>query len=79
MQNYELIPEDSPELTGEITVRFSISPDGDVINAEVSCSEGLEAVEEAVPEELEELSLPAASDQTEAVPVSIPLTLVPGD
>lgn len=72
----ELLTTDS-EASGEILISFSITPEGDVILAEATCSEGLETLHDTVLEEVNALEFPPCSEQDGDIPVTVPVRLMP--
>jgi hypothetical protein len=73
---YESLLEDNPELSGDILVTFSITPDGSVADIEVTCDEGLESITGTVTAELAALDFGPMPGQEDNLPVSVPFTLI---
>ena len=74
---YELLLADEPELSGDIEVSFSITPEGAVSDVAIVCSEGLEGLEEPVAETVCGLVFEPCSSQSEDLPVTVPFSLFP--
>jgi len=74
---YELLLADEPDLSGDIEVSFSITPEGEVTDTEIVCSEGLESLEEPVAEAARALVFEPCSSQLENLPVTVPFSLFP--
>ncbi|MCK7508514.1 MAG: energy transducer TonB [Desulfobacterales bacterium] len=72
----ELLSTDS-EASGDILIAFSITPEGDVTLAEVTCSEGLETLHDAVLEEVEAMAFLPVPGRRGDLPVSVPVRLLP--
>lgn len=74
---YELLLAREPEVSGDIEVSFSITPEGDVSQITVVCSEGLESLEEPVREAVGTLEFEPCTSQSENLPVTVPFSLFP--
>jgi len=74
---YEELLVTAPEASGELNARFVITPAGAVTDLEVTCTEGLETLVDPVTETFAALDFGSCPGQTENLPVSVPLTLVP--
>ncbi|MCK5133177.1 MAG: AgmX/PglI C-terminal domain-containing protein [Candidatus Sabulitectum sp.] len=75
--DYEVLLATNPEVGGTITISFSITPEGTVVDAYVDSPEELSTLREDILSVLAELDFGPASDQTEDIPVTIPFTLNP--
>jgi len=74
---YEELLSTDPNASGEILIAFSITPEGDVTLTQVTCSEGLEGLHDAVLEEVEAMKFSPAPEQEGDLPVSVPVRLLP--
>lgn len=72
----ELLSTDS-EASGEILITFSITPEGDVTLAAVTCTEGLETLHDVVLERVEAMTFLPVPEQVGDLPVSVPVRLLP--
>ena len=74
---YEGLLINEPEASGDVTVKFAITPAGMVTDLEITCTEGLETLIEPVTEVVTSLDFGNCPGQEENLPVSVPLSLVP--
>ncbi len=74
---YEGLLITEPEASGDIFVRFAITPDGAVTDLEVTCTDGLETLVDPVTETMTSLDFGSCPGQAENLPVSIPISLLP--
>lgn len=74
---YELLLADEPGLSGEVEVSFSITPEGEVTEIVIVCSEGLESLEEPTLETVSALVFQPCPGQDENLPITVPFNLSP--
>lgn len=75
--SYGLLLAEEPELSGEIDVSFSITPEGEITSIEVVCSEGLGSLEEPVTDAVSAMVFDPCPGQDENIPVTVPFSLFP--
>ncbi len=75
--DYEVLLATDPEATGTVTINFSITPEGSVLDASVDCPEELSSLQEDILSVLAELDFGVAPDQAEDIPIEVPFTLTP--
>lgn len=75
--DYEVLLAEDPEATGTITLKFSIAPDGSLLEPVVECSETLISLNEPVLEALKNLEFSPDEEQVDNIPVTVPITLLP--
>lgn len=75
--DYEILLAEDPEATGTITLKFSIAPDGSLVEPVVECSDALSSLNEPVLEALNNLEFSADEEQVDNIPVTVPITLLP--
>ncbi len=76
-RDYEILLAENPEAQGTITLKFSIAPDGSVLEPLVECSEVLRSLHEPVLEALKNLEFRPEEEQQEDIPVTVPISLLP--
>ena len=74
---YEDLLRNDPSAGGTINVSFSITPDGSVVGVSVSAPGSLSALTASVEAAVHTLNFGASSEQTENIPMSVPMNLVP--
>ena len=75
--DYEVLLETTPEATGTLTLRFSITPEGSATDVMVECPLELANLRENVVTTISEIDFGLAPDQIDDIPVSVPFTLSP--
>ncbi len=75
--DYEILLSENPEAKGTITLSFSITPEGSILEPAVECSEDLRPLHESVLEALKNLEFAPESEQQEDIPVTVPISLLP--
>ena len=74
---YEDLLRSNPTAGGTINISFSITPSGSVVGVSVSASGSLSSLEPAVRAAVQTLSFGVSTEQTENIPMSVPMNLVP--
>lgn len=74
---YEDLLRNDPGAGGTINVSFSITPDGSVVGVSVSAPGSLSPLTASVQAAVQSLNFGASSEQTENIPMSVPMNLVP--
>ena len=76
-EEYALLLEEDPSASGTIEISFQVTPGGAVINREVTADAQLEPLSGKVDSALAALEFAPCSQQTDTVPVTVPITLLP--
>jgi len=74
---YEDLLRNDPTAGGTISVSFSITPDGSVVGVSVSAPGNLSSLTASVTAAVQSLNFGPSSEQTENIPMSVPMNLVP--
>jgi len=74
---YEDLLRSNPSAGGTINVSFSITPSGSVVGISVSASGALASLEPVVRAAVQSLNFGSSSEQTENIPMSVPMNLIP--
>lgn len=74
---YEDLLRSNPSAGGTISISFSITPSGSVVGISVSASGSLSSLTPSVRAAVQSLSFGASSEQTDNIPMSVPMNLVP--
>ncbi|MBN1435204.1 hypothetical protein JW921_10625 [Candidatus Fermentibacterales bacterium] len=74
---YESLLRSNPTAGGTITVNFSITPGGSVVGVSVSAPSELQGLVATVQSATQALNFGAAEGQTENLPVTVPIRLLP--
>lgn len=74
---YEDLLRSNPTAGGTISINFSITPSGSVVGVTVSTPSSLSSLEPSVRAAVQSLNFGASSEQTENIPMSVPMSLVP--
>jgi hypothetical protein len=74
---YESLLRSNPGAGGTITINFSITPGGSVTGVSVSCPGALASLQGTVTSAVQGLNFGSAPEQTDNLPVTVPLNLVP--
>jgi hypothetical protein len=74
---YEDLLRTNPTAGGTINVSFSITPSGSVTGVSVSAGGSLSSLEPAVRAAVQSLNFGPSSEQTENIPMTVPINLVP--
>ncbi|MFO7626645.1 MAG: hypothetical protein R6V62_05240 [Candidatus Fermentibacteraceae bacterium] len=74
---YEELLATEPEASGDITVKFAITPAGAVTDLEITCTGGLETLMDPVAETMTSLDFGNSPGQEGNLPVSVPISLLP--
>ncbi|NOQ22844.1 MAG: hypothetical protein GQ565_09410 [Candidatus Aegiribacteria sp.] len=74
---YEDLLRSNPAAGGTINVSFSITPGGSVVGVSVSASGSLATLEPVVRAAVQSLNFGVSSEQTENIPMSVPMNLIP--
>ncbi len=74
---YEDLLRNNPAAGGTINVSFSITPGGSVVGISVSAAGSLASLEPVVRAAVQSLNFGTSSEQTENIPMSVPMNLIP--
>ncbi len=74
---YEDLLRSNPSAGGTINISFSITPSGSVVGVSVSAPGTLSALTASVQAAVQSLNFGASSEQTDNIPMSVPMVLVP--
>lgn len=74
---YEDLLRSNPTAGGTINVSFSITPSGSVVGVSVSAGGSLSSLEPAVRAAVQSLNFGPSSEQTDNIPMTVPINLVP--
>lgn len=74
---YEDLLRNDPTAGGTINVSFSITPDGSVVGVSVSAPGSVSGLSSAVTAAVQSLNFGPSSEQTENIPMSVPMVLIP--
>jgi TonB family protein len=77
LTDYASLLESKPGVGGTITISFSITPNGSVTGVSVSCPGELACLQETVTSAVQGLNFGSAPEQTDNLPVTVPLNLIP--
>ena len=73
---YEDLLRNNPTAGGTINVSFSITPSGSVVGVSVSASGSLASLEPVVRAAVQSLNFGVSTEQTENIPMSVPINMV---
>ncbi len=74
---YEDLLRNDPTAGGTINVSFSITPDGTVVGVSVSAPGSLSSLTPSVQAAVQSLNFGPSSEQTDNIPMTVPMVLVP--
>lgn len=76
-EEYVLLLQEDPSASGTIEISFRVTPGGVVVDREVTVDAQLEPLSIRVDSALAALEFPPCAQQTDTVPVTVPITLLP--
>jgi hypothetical protein len=77
MEEYVLLLEEDPSASGTIEVSFRVTPGGEVVDREVTADMQLDPLLVTVDSALAALEFAPCAQQTDTIPVTVPITLLP--